>query len=135
MKRSGMTRRRSRRNKKAHQASMLTIKIGCKPTWGCSSAGRAPALQAGGQEFDSPHLHQSSFAKQSCGVCKQVRRCRYIVLRSKTSMSEPFARSAGLCTLPTELPVLRVFARLRTNVRGVRSNARFGQKSNQNPQQ
>ena len=24
---------------------------------GCSSAGRAPALQAGGQEFDSPHLH------------------------------------------------------------------------------
>ena len=28
--------------------------------WGCSSAGRAPALQAGGQEFDSPHL-QSFF--------------------------------------------------------------------------
>ena len=27
--------------------------------WGCSSAGRAPALQAGGQEFDPPHLHQS----------------------------------------------------------------------------
>ena len=26
--------------------------------WGRSSAGRAPALQAGGQEFDSPHLHQ-----------------------------------------------------------------------------
>ena len=28
------------------------------PKWGCSSAGRAPALQAGGQEFDPPHLHQ-----------------------------------------------------------------------------
>ena len=27
-------------------------------TWGCSSVGRASALQAGGQEFDSPHLHQ-----------------------------------------------------------------------------
>ena len=26
--------------------------------WGRSSAGRAPALQAGGQEFDSPRLHQ-----------------------------------------------------------------------------
>ena len=26
-------------------------------SWGRSSAGRAPALQAGGQEFDSPHLH------------------------------------------------------------------------------
>ena len=25
--------------------------------WGRSSAGRAPALQAGGQEFDSPRLH------------------------------------------------------------------------------
>ena len=25
--------------------------------WGCSSAGRAPALHAGGQEFDSPQLH------------------------------------------------------------------------------
>ena len=25
---------------------------------GCSSAGRAPALQAGGQRFESPHLHQ-----------------------------------------------------------------------------
>ncbi len=27
-------------------------------TWGHSSAGRAPALQAGGQEFDPPWLHQ-----------------------------------------------------------------------------
>ena len=25
--------------------------------WAYSSAGRAPALQAGGQEFDPPHLH------------------------------------------------------------------------------
>ncbi len=29
--------------------------------WGCSSVGRASALQAGGQEFDSPHLHQSIY--------------------------------------------------------------------------
>ena len=27
--------------------------------WGRSSAGRAPALQAGGQEFDSPRLHHN----------------------------------------------------------------------------
>ena len=27
------------------------------PVWGCSSAGRAPALQAGGQGFESLHLH------------------------------------------------------------------------------
>ena len=26
--------------------------------WGCSSAGRAPALQAGGQRFDPAQLHQ-----------------------------------------------------------------------------
>ena len=25
--------------------------------WGCSSVGRAPAPQAGGQEFESLHLH------------------------------------------------------------------------------
>ena len=33
------------------------------PIWGCSSAGRAPALQAGGQEFDPPHLHHSGNEK------------------------------------------------------------------------
>ena len=26
---------------------------------GCSSAGRAPALHAGGQEFEPPHLHHA----------------------------------------------------------------------------
>ena len=30
---------------------------GCQIIWGCSSVGRAPALQAGGQEFESLHLH------------------------------------------------------------------------------
>ena len=28
--------------------------------WGCSSAGRAPALQAGGHGFESHHLHQQT---------------------------------------------------------------------------
>ena len=27
--------------------------------WGCSSVGRAPALQAGGQRFDPAQLHQN----------------------------------------------------------------------------
>ena len=27
-------------------------------SWGCSSVGRAPALQAGGRQFDPDHLHQ-----------------------------------------------------------------------------
>ena len=30
------------------------------PTRGCSSAGRAPALQAGGHRFDPVHLHHYS---------------------------------------------------------------------------
>ena len=29
-----------------------------KKIWGYSSAGRAPALQAGGQRFDPAYLHQ-----------------------------------------------------------------------------
>ena len=31
--------------------------VGARSLWGCSSVGRAPALQAGGQEFESLHLH------------------------------------------------------------------------------
>ena len=31
--------------------------------WGRSSVGRAPALQAGGQEFESLRLHYSSIAQ------------------------------------------------------------------------
>ena len=31
-----------------------------KEIWGYSSAGRAPALQAGGQRFDPAYLHQIS---------------------------------------------------------------------------
>ena len=27
--------------------------------WGCSSVGRAPALQAGGRQFESDQLHQN----------------------------------------------------------------------------
>lgn len=29
----------------------------CNPKWGYSSVGRAPALHAGCQEFESPYLH------------------------------------------------------------------------------
>ena len=34
---------------------------------GCSSAGRAPALQAGGQGFEPPHLHFSFFENSVVG--------------------------------------------------------------------
>ena len=31
--------------------------VAARILWGCSSVGRAPALQAGGHEFESHHLH------------------------------------------------------------------------------
>ena len=36
-----------------------------KKSGGCSSAGRAPALHAGGQEFEPPHLHQEAEGEES----------------------------------------------------------------------
>ena len=43
---------------------------------GCSSAGRAPALQAGGQEFDPPHLHSDIdfTGKVKMNVCNEKSR-------------------------------------------------------------
>ena len=53
--------------RKSHRCSILKdrrkqnttreVTIRCNE-WGCSSAGRAPALQAGGHGFESHHLHQ-----------------------------------------------------------------------------
>ena len=44
----------------SHCCSILSDYLSLTPRkWGCSSAGRAPALQAGGHGFDSHHLHQS----------------------------------------------------------------------------
>jgi hypothetical protein len=37
-------------------------------TRGLSSIGRAPALQAGGQEFDSPRLHNKKHPPEMGGV-------------------------------------------------------------------
>jgi hypothetical protein len=34
--------------------------------WGCSSAGRAPALHAGGHRFDPVHLHHNEKSKVGC---------------------------------------------------------------------
>ena len=33
--------------------------IQCAKFWGCSSVGRAPALQAGGRQFEPDQLHQN----------------------------------------------------------------------------
>jgi hypothetical protein len=46
----------------AGTGSRITIERGRarRSVWGCSSAGRAPALQAGGRRFEPAHLHQGT---------------------------------------------------------------------------
>ena len=46
----------SKENKSSHYFNYI---------WGYSSVGRAPALQAGGQEFESPYLHHTDTLKSS----------------------------------------------------------------------
>ena len=41
--------------------------------WGCSSVGRAPALQAGGQGFESLHLHHKWNGQPYRLIAQQVR--------------------------------------------------------------
>ena len=43
--------------------------------WGCSSVGRAPALQAGGRRFDPDHLHHrgNAVASSAAAVAQQPR--------------------------------------------------------------
>ena len=50
---------------------------------GCSSVGRAPALQAGGQGFDSPHLHVNS--EESKRADARCERNEILVFRSSSS--------------------------------------------------
>ena len=38
-------------------------------SWGISSVGRAPALQAGGQRFDPANLHQNGPVAQLARAC------------------------------------------------------------------
>ena len=42
---------------KEHNDNYELIIMNYELKWGCSSAGRASALHAEGQEFDPPHLH------------------------------------------------------------------------------
>ena len=35
------------------------VRVHLSPLWGYSSVGRAPALQAGGHEFESRYLHEN----------------------------------------------------------------------------
>ena len=53
------------------------------PVWGCSSVGRAVALQAIGQEFESPQLHQPSLAAKRERGCRAGAKRRRAVERTQ----------------------------------------------------
>ena len=46
------------RKREAQSGATRTLEGPYRLTRGCSSVGRAPALQAGGRQFESVHLHQ-----------------------------------------------------------------------------
>ena len=39
------------------------LNLGYAKFWGCSSVGRAPALQAGGRQFEPDQLHQNNISR------------------------------------------------------------------------
>ena len=49
-----------------------------QPKWGFSSAGRAPALHAGGQEFESPILHHLKSRAERLFFCINNVRSMYM---------------------------------------------------------
>ena len=52
--------------------------------WGCSSVGRAPALQAGGHGFESHHLHQPASRPSPLGVVQRVIRSSFPMVKKHT---------------------------------------------------
>src|SRR5947209_1250101 len=58
---------------------MILALVGLGPIWGRSSAGRAPALQAGGHRFDPDRLHHglSTMGVDPAVGCIAVVRVRY----------------------------------------------------------
>src|SRR6185436_1811595 len=77
-------------------------------TWGCSSAGRAPALQAGGHRFDPVHLHQNTtFAHwrsidSMLGQCDRMIGCRSLTIhRVESASSTESAAPRAQRTVPS----------------------------------
>ena len=68
------------------------------PRWACSSVGRAPALQAGGRGFESPHVHQNPLLL----YCFITGRLGSFVAPS-SPLRQPFAlRPTALASSPME---------------------------------
>ena len=88
--------------------------------WGCSSAGRAPALQAGGHGFDSHHLHQRQVAaskyrsrtvKRGCSSCDDGVRILSVMLRRPV---KPAIREAGRIKLSFGVGLMFIENRIKS---------------------
>jgi hypothetical protein len=90
------------------------------PCWGCSSVGRAPALQAGGRRFDSVHLHQDQMREEGHQgsevdreklYCRRLWRLAFCSLTGEEGVSErPRMSGAGRSCRPCSV-VCRPFRR------------------------
>ena len=56
---------------------MLTFNKKVQSLWGCSSVGRAPALQAGGRQFESDQLHHQFSLLRAKRTIKKIE-CRAV---------------------------------------------------------
>ena len=65
--------------------------VGARFPWGCSSVGRAPALQAGGQEFESLRLHWMETSKEKNPYLEN--RILKIILKYQRLFKEGFERN------------------------------------------
>ena len=64
--------------------------------WGYSSAGRAPALQAGGRRFDPDYLHQKQLNKKALKSQIKAQRSGFDLKRRKNGAMRDFADSGML---------------------------------------
>ena len=70
--------RQTRRQGRAKR-NLFTIHSYLLPQiWGCSSVGRAPALQAGGQGFESLHLHHQGEILEEMDELNSLRKNRSV---------------------------------------------------------
>ena len=58
--------------------------VAARLKWGCSSVGRAPALQAGGHEFESHHLHESNEESAREVFANSEHNSNYLICTLKT---------------------------------------------------
>ena len=80
-----------------------------RSSWGCSSAGRAPALQAGGHRFDPVHLHQRARTGKPFAMvyqCDRVIGCRSLTIHrvesaSSTESIERLAKPSAQRAVPS----------------------------------